>query len=462
VNIPKEDFMGRESESNPFIKKAVQKKWQNLLDRYDYDPARDYRINVQEPRANHNTTQNLKEKTEEIADFNEESWDREDTKARLNEIVGAMSKKPTFKGKNEEDQKRLQAKKDKERQKQDLENMTDDDFLDWQRKQIKRDGRDDLAITEYNEGELLRKAQADQAQRLSSSAAPIEELKRMIENSKVLAKIQILEKQKCTTDGKRTLKYEPTENYIPQEPIKVYKSPNQSVNQTYSIRITRNVFTPTGKPPGSRLFAMSTDRMTETEYDSTPKDMSFKSGFPKSASKFKPIDAHFDLSSEPTLETEKQQTQPGQKRIRTLDNFKAMPSLLSKPAVPQSAPKESRVKKLLVEPTPQKKKGESGESNLIKTKSSKSSLPKLEKGTRKRKSEASRKKKKNSFEVVLGEHENMNNFLKLQTDPLLKMVYSPTFFATTAPSSAYSSEDLGYRFDSYKFTSPGLLISEKI
>lgn len=63
--------------------------------------------------------------------------------------------------------------------------------MDWQRKQIKKDGRDDFTVTEVNEGELLRKAQADQALRLSSSAAPIEELKRMIENSRVLSKIQI-------------------------------------------------------------------------------------------------------------------------------------------------------------------------------------------------------------------------------------------------------------------------------
>lgn len=48
-----------------------------------------------------------------------------------------------------------------------------------------------MTMNEINEAELFRKAQADLTLRLSSSRAPIEELKRMIQNSKVLTKIQI-------------------------------------------------------------------------------------------------------------------------------------------------------------------------------------------------------------------------------------------------------------------------------
>ena len=103
LDIPEEDFKGRESEKNPFIKKAVEKKWQTLLERYDYDPNRDYRKdNLESERTDPNVNENQKERAEDIDDLNGEDWDREDTKAKLNEIVGALSKKPVFKGKNEE------------------------------------------------------------------------------------------------------------------------------------------------------------------------------------------------------------------------------------------------------------------------------------------------------------------------------------------------------------------------
>lgn len=101
TTIPKEDHMGRSAEANPFIQKAVQKKWKNLLDRYDYDPNRDYRKDTYETETtDHNVTQ-VKEKAEENEDMANESWDKEDTKAKLNEIVG-KSKRTAFKWKNEE------------------------------------------------------------------------------------------------------------------------------------------------------------------------------------------------------------------------------------------------------------------------------------------------------------------------------------------------------------------------
>lgn len=95
--------MGREDETNPFIKKAIHKKWQNLLERYDYDPNRDYRKdNLESERSDHNVAEGHRERIEDVDDMNGEDWDREDTKAKLNEIVGALSKKQAFKGKNEE------------------------------------------------------------------------------------------------------------------------------------------------------------------------------------------------------------------------------------------------------------------------------------------------------------------------------------------------------------------------
>lgn len=51
--------------------------------------------------------------------------------------------------------------------------------------------------------------------------------------------MRIVERQKGITDGKRNIKYEPTENYIPPEPIKVPKSP-QSPNQSFNPRFSRS------------------------------------------------------------------------------------------------------------------------------------------------------------------------------------------------------------------------------
>lgn len=196
--------------------------------------------------------------------------------------------------------------------------------------------------------------------------------------------------------------------------------------------------------------------MTESDYAETPKDMTAtsKSVFAKHSSKFKPIDAQFDFSSQPTQENEKPKTQMGGRRLRTLNNFQAIPSILSSPMVSPGERRESQPKKLLRESS-QKKELNARD----KHKFEKGLLPKLK--TKKKKNRANKKAKRNS-DLISTDHENIDSLLRIQTDPLLKMVYSPTFFAQSLHNSTYSTEDLGYRFDSYKFSSPGLLISEKI
>jgi len=188
------------SESNGFVKGALEKKWTSLKSKYEYDPTRDYRRENQNiEKGEQNPTPRPKLGGDEADDVNKANWDSEDLRAKISEIVSTRAQKaradflingqkPVFRGKNEEEQKRLQMKKEKEKQKQAIENMTDEDFLDYQRKQIKEVKEEN--VIEVNESELFRKAQADQVLRLSQKV-PIEELKRMIDNSKVLSKIQI-------------------------------------------------------------------------------------------------------------------------------------------------------------------------------------------------------------------------------------------------------------------------------
>lgn len=60
--------------------------------------------------------------------------------------------------------------------------------MNWQRQQIKAVKEE--YMYEYTEDELFRMAQADLNQRLSQ-AEPLAELKKMIENSKFISKIQM-------------------------------------------------------------------------------------------------------------------------------------------------------------------------------------------------------------------------------------------------------------------------------
>jgi len=126
------------SESNGFVKGALEKKWTSLKSKYEYDPTRDYRRDTRDTETgDQNPTPRAKLAVDEADQINKANWDSEDLKAKINEIVTSRvqkakadfsisGQKPIYRGKNEEEQKRLQMKKEKERQKQALENMTDE------------------------------------------------------------------------------------------------------------------------------------------------------------------------------------------------------------------------------------------------------------------------------------------------------------------------------------------------
>jgi len=472
------------SETNGFVKSALDRKWSSLKSRYEYDPTRDYRRDTRDTEAgDSNPTPRPKLAVDEAEQLNKSDWDSEDLKAKINEIVVSRVQKakadfsisgqtPVYRGKNEEDQKRLQMKKDKEKQKQAIENMTDEDFLDYQRKQIKEVKEEN--IHEINENELFRKAQADQVSRLSQKV-PIEELRRMIDNSKVLSKIQILERKKGTTDGKKDFKQNTVENYIPPEPKKFPKSSLYVTTSESKFRIERNAFTPNMKQTQSRYFNLNSERNAESDYEETPKDVSIKGSSFKSASRFKPRDRPlFDINTEPSTVYDNKPQTAGSKRLTTFESFKSrqktselgitkMP-FLSETTTPHAAAVTEdfvRKNKLVIQTARKRLGGEVNEPLSAKHKSI-TGLPKLEKQGKKKKEGQSKKRRKNNHsQKIGGDGENLNALFSLQTDPLLKMVYSPSFFTTSFPTTTIGT-DLDYKFDSYKFQAPSLLIAEKL
>jgi len=470
------------SETNGFVKGALDRKWSSLKSKYEYDPTRDYRRDTRDTETgDSNPTPRPKLAVDEAEQLNKANWDSEDLKAKISEIVVSRVQKakadfsisgqaPVYRGKNEEDQKRLQMKKDKEKQKQAIENMTDEDFLEYQRKQIKEVKEEN--IHEIDENELFRKAQADQVSRLSQKV-PIEELRRMIDNSKVLSKIQILERKKGTTDGKKDFKQNTVENYIPPEPKKFPKSSLHVTTAEFKFRIERNAFTPNMKQTHSRLFNLHSDR---SDYEDSPKDVSIKGSSFKSASRFKPREGPlFDLNTEPTVVYDNKPQTAGGKRLTTIDSFKSrqktsevgmtkMP-FLSETTTPHHAAVVTedfvRRNKLVIQTARKRLGGDQTEPQSAKHKST-TGLPKLEKQGKKKKDVHSKKRRKNNHSQKIGnDGENLNALFSLQTDPLLKMVYSPSFFTTSFPTTTIGT-DLDYKFDSYKFQAPSLLIAEKL
>ena len=202
------------------------------------------------------------------------------------------------------------------------------------------------------------------------------------------------------------------------------------------------------------------ERGTESDYEESPKDGSFKAqNSLKAVSRFKPQTPMTEYNTEPAPEREKPFTTKGSNRLSTFENYKRKERDEDSNKIPSLNNQEDFKKKnrLLIN-TMKKKYGEN-EPGSTKAKQG-LDLPKLK--TEKRKGELqNKKKKKKHHSAKMGNNDQLSAFLNLQTDPLLKMVYSPSFFATSFPASALA-EEMNYKFDPYKFTSPSLLISEKI
>jgi len=230
------------------------------------------------------------------------------------------------------------------------------------------------------------------------------------------------------------------------------------------------------KQTQSRLFNL-TDRNTESDFEDSPKDISLKGSSFKSASRFKPRER--EMNTEATIHSDKKPHTAGSKRLMTFESFKSkqkysdtegdahggnrMP-FLSETTSPTAVTVEDFVKKnkLLIN-TGKKPYIDRHEPLSAKHKST-TGLPKLENQTKKKKKDGQSKKKRkhhHSQKIGGGDGDNLNNLLNLQTDPLLKMVYSPSFFTTSFPASTIGGE-LDYKFDAYKFQAPSLLIGEKL
>lgn len=94
IKVELEDVENRIAEETGFIKKAIERKWQTLQDRYDYNPSRDYRriTFVTDTPASHQVAK-PKADTENDDDMDKERLEREDLRVRLNEIASAELRK---------------------------------------------------------------------------------------------------------------------------------------------------------------------------------------------------------------------------------------------------------------------------------------------------------------------------------------------------------------------------------
>jgi len=211
----------------------------------------------------------------------------------------------------------------------------------------------------------------------------------------------------------------------------------------------------------NKFLSQASERNNDSDFEDSPKDRSLKGqNSLKTVSKFKPQSPLSEYNTEPTPEREKPQTTKVGKRLSTFENYKRRERDEETNKIPAiNLQEDFKIRNNLVLKPLSRKYGKGYESQSAKNKQS-LDLPKLTK-TGKRKGDVLKKKKKkqnNSAKLV---DDQLNAFLNLQTDPLLKMVYSPSFFATSFPASALT-EEMNYKFDSYKFKTPSLLISEKI
>jgi hypothetical protein len=112
-----------------------------------------------------------------------------------------------------------------------------------------------------------------------------------------------------------------------------------------------------------------------------------------------------------------------------------------------------------IEPIPERNRTIKSKLSEItkKTKPIPPTLPTISRSLKKTHSEATTKKN----QVELLEAQNLNNLLNLQTDPLLKGVYSPSYFATSFTPYTFT-DDMIYKYDSYKVKIPSLLIGDKL
>jgi hypothetical protein len=131
---------------------------------------------------------------------------------------------------NSLEEEKFALKQEKERLRQAFLKMDDAEYLEHERNQIKE------AIANRNKPEVKRPA--TQAFERLAETTPLESLKKMIENSKTLDRIHILETQKSLADGKKTLKRNFVDNYVPHDPIAAPMSATHS-SRNWKLKFNR-------------------------------------------------------------------------------------------------------------------------------------------------------------------------------------------------------------------------------
>lgn len=272
------------------------------------------------------------------------------------------------------------------------------------------------------------------------------------------------------------------DNYIPKDPITPLTRTTFSSKSNYRIKLNRSTFTKnlnlivldTSRKEGDFNLNLDTEPQLEGESGEESRFSNIKPHTTTAASRFKPNltpDPLSDVVEKAKIRKVKTTSEPagGMGLTVTSDTGNKIEEFRVANRISldtYTKPGHYRHMKQLSNITK-----ETAASYSTKSKSSMGSLPKLQVKEQppKIKQPARALKKTKSLVTtkakpkVEPDNTNLNLLLDLQTDPLFKSVYTPSFFATNFPiTTTYYDDIRGYRFDSYNVKVPSLLISDKL
>jgi len=306
----------------------------------------------------------------------------------------------------------------------------------------------------------------NQYRKMTESTTHLVELKKMIESSKMLSKINILERTKSNGNGLISLKFDILGQYIPNDPIKIAR--NKAVTHRVRPLITSSKGDFFGNSDKNR-YSLKTPTGTMTSRhspvaDDSPKEKMFRSRSqasmaPLTTSKFHQSARLSYKKSDLNLEVDDSQKSSMMDGLRDslvgrgkASHFKSKSQRIEmKDDLTFNSHFSTKTKyNSLFKDTPVKAMAKSPDSLHIKSKSSSkisTALPKLEKKPQK----SSRlRTKRRSLDQEIAPDSDLSKQFNLQTgDPALNNVYSPDFFTPTVyPSTNYQNLLLSQRSES--------------
>lgn len=380
------------------------------------------------------------------------------------------------KTKKEEEKRRILIKQKKEQMKLAFLNMNEDEYMDWKRKKTK--SGEGLLPFPHQREELKGSRRSvgtsvNQFRKFTESTTHLVELKKMIESSKMLSKINIrnqeiyfsflnflVERTKSNGAGLISLKFDILGQYIPNDPIKIPKAASthriRPLNTPSKGKITSSVpfsasligdmFSDKNRYTLKTPTGTLTSRHSPVE-DDTPKEKMYRSRSqvtmaPLTTSRFHQSarlsfrKADLNLEGDDTQKSSIDGLRESLLGTGKPSHFKSKSQKLElKDDIMINSHKSSQTKfNILFKETPSKgiavKSPDSHRLNSKSTSKASTALPKLQK--KGQRSNKSRPKRKSLDHEISSPNDDLSKQLNIQGgDPALNNVYSPDFFTPT-------------------------------